>query len=199
MGKKILLTILALISLGIFSTQANAGFLIEPYLGYTISGEGEQLSSNTDLDWNGVEFGGRLGLTYLGLMAGVHYGMSSFEWEETNTVTNTVTKDDNKMTNIGAFVGFEFPLLIRVWGTYIFNSEVEDDLGADIGDTLDGTGYGLGVGYTGLPFVSLNLEYRSLTYDESTDVSTAITSQLTGNSEVTASTILLSISLPFSL
>ena len=154
------------------ASSANAGLLLEPYLGYIVSGGGDAKfssgGSTWDLDYSGLQLGGRLGFSKLGLMAGLDYSFGSHEVESTSGATTF--KDDVDRDQLGFFVGYQFPMMLRVWGTYFFNAASE---GTQTGDHLfentdefSGSGMALGVGYTGLPFLSINLEYRTFDYDE---------------------------------
>lgn len=188
----------------LFSFEARAGLLLEPYVGFSLSGDMEQAAkganSKIEGEHGGLTLGGRLGFQSLGLMVGLQYdlGLST----ELDSKQGTATaKDDIKRTHIGAFVGYNFPVMVRAWGTYYFSSKVEGDEAptADItGDVIDstqtwkGNGYALGVGFTGLPIVSLNLEYRSYEYDEIEDAG----ADLKLDPSVEASEIMISVSAP---
>jgi hypothetical protein len=63
---------------------------------------------------------------------------------------------------MGLFVSYEFPILLRVYATYILSSKADTGQPADI----EGSGMKLGVGWTGLPFVVINLEMTNRTFDE---------------------------------
>ncbi|MDC0980423.1 hypothetical protein OAQ84_01670, partial [Bdellovibrionales bacterium] len=64
--------------------------------------------------------------------------------------------------DLGVFAMFEFPILLRVWANYVFDATAAV---SGISDTT-GTALKLGVGYTGLPFVSLNFEIVKRNYTE---------------------------------
>ncbi|MCO4755002.1 MAG: outer membrane beta-barrel protein [Bacteriovoracaceae bacterium] len=219
--KKLLLGTFALL---MFSNTAMAGFLIDPYLGFRFNGSIEEEANVGDLDeysYSGLAYGARLGYNYLGLMLGFDYGMASGDVEQDKDPGSTVlsgvgTKVDGAFKNMGLYIGYDMPLLLRFWATYYFKSEMEiegennnnSDLnpGNTFTDTYKGSGLGLGVGYTGLPFLSINLEYKTFTYDEieSTDPSVgtvnlpaASTSTYGSSGEQKASEILLSVSVPF--
>ncbi len=181
-------SLLLLISLFIFSNTAQAGVLVEPYLGFGI-GSGDR--GNIDYDYTTPQFGARLGYSFLGLMGGIDYSLAtSFDIDAENTTTGVNSSTSYKKNQFGIFVGYELPILLRAWGTYYVNASLEDDI-APISD-YSGSGYALGVGFTGLPFVSLNLEYRSFSYDEvETSGSTSTLSPSFDLNE-----ILLSVSLP---
>ena len=146
----------------IITVSASAGLLVEPYLGYEI-GSGE--AGSTDYTFNTSVLGGRVGYTMLGLMGGIDYslGMESDLEGKTGGVTG---KTKYSQDSLGLFVGYELPILLRAWATYYLSTNLERQEGTDKGKEYSGDGLGLGVGFTGLPFVSLNLEYRMMSYDE---------------------------------
>ncbi len=170
----------ALATLAGFMTTANAGVLIEPYLGY-LTGKTEQ--GSTEVDISGVNFGARLGYkSFLGLMGGFDYMTAKLE-DEANP------KNDVTPSQLGVFVGFEFPILLRVYGVYGISNKTKykDSNGSD---TLEGGDHiKLGVGFTALPLVSINLEYIMASYDENDGQSFS--------PELTMKTYGLSISAPF--
>jgi hypothetical protein len=139
---------------------ANAGIHVEPYLGYRI-GSGDYGSA--DLSYSGVNMGGRLGYSFMMVTAGLDYNMGSTGVEFKTTSGSTDV--DFKTTQMGAFVMASIPM-IRGWATYYFDSSFEQDEGSNAGKEFTGSGMGLGVGFTGLPFISLNFEYKSLEHDE---------------------------------
>lgn len=154
MKKLIMLTLM----LGL-STNAFAGFLIDPYVG-TGSLVGAFDAANAAAEGNDVKdaeesmtaFGSRLGYSFLLLSAGVDYQMA--------------TIDGETQTNTSAFVGVDLPILFRFWAEYFLSSTYElDDFDVEFQD-----GYGLGIGFTGLPFVSLNLEAQYLNYELDSNV-----------------------------
>mgnify|MGYP003688564919 CR=1 FL=1 len=64
-------------------------------------------------------------------------------------------------TQLGFFVGYELPMMVRFWGTYIFSMEGIDDDDTEI-KVLDGSGMVFGVGFKVMPFISLNFEISNL-------------------------------------
>jgi hypothetical protein len=168
---------------------ASAGLLIEPLVGFS---KGE-LTLTTDGinkdkgDFTGMSYGGRLGYQQLGFQLGLDYLNSN----------NTI--DDGSLDKItssewGGFVGFEFPVLLRVYAGYIFSAtgEGEDDSNNNV-DFIDGTGTKFGIGFTGLPFVDINLEYRSVTFGDAEFLGSKI------GFEQEYDAYMLSFSLPFVL
>lgn len=180
-----------------FSITANAGFLIEPYLGYSISSGEDGMAPATKWEQTALFFGARLGYQALGFMGGLDFA-HGMEAEIEETSGGTVTKVDVDQNTFGAFFGYNFPIMLRVWGAYYFSSVLGVQSGAGLGADIKGSGYGLGVGYTGLPFVALNLEYRRLTFDEAESV-TGQTIKFTSEEEQDFNQIMLSLSIPFDL
>jgi len=199
---------LFIISLLILLTQTSyAGVHLEPYVGYAVSAGTEQTNNGTKIEstMNYFELGGRAGWEMMGLSFGFdgNFTPTSYDIdiEKPTKASGTV---DYKSHNLGAFISFELPLL-RVWGTYYFASQLSYDKDRDTsvsdstGDSLNGSGYGVGVGFTALPMLAINLEYRANSYDEYKDKSSGVTTKYPagGASSVDAHSILLSVSVPF--
>lgn len=146
---------LAILLFFAFFVNARADILVEPYVGFALSGTQENSDYDVDEDYGGSTIGGRLGWQYLGLFAGADYRMSTFD----------IDGDDFKETQYSAVVGYDFPILVRVWGQFVLGGE--GDLDNDNNTVYKKpTGTILGVGFTGLPFVSINLEMANYTYEE---------------------------------
>jgi hypothetical protein len=195
--------ILFFLSLFVFSGNTKAGIHVEPYLGYSLGGSGDSTFGTTNYDhsYGTPTIGGRLGYGMLGFMAGIDYSMQNFGLE--SEVGSTTFDDDVSKSQLGIFVGYELPILLRVWGTYFLSSKIEGDDSQAAGTLFDsryefsdGGGYALGAGFTGLPFVSINLEYRTLEYDKGELNGATITNY---NEKLDLSEILLSVSLPLDL
>lgn len=165
-----------------FSFQAHSGLLLEPFAGMAFNSSGEVAS--TDAEISGSTIGGRLGFQHLGFMLGLDGRQD--KW---NLDLDSGGDLDLSGQTLGFFVGYEFPVMLRVWANYIFSSEFEND-DSDL-KYSEGSGTILGIGYKALPFISLNLEISSIqTTKESTqDV----------DLEIDYNVYTLSISLPFSL
>lgn len=162
---------LLILSLGL-SLNANA-FIFEPFVSYE-SGENED---NEDV--TGTAFGLRLGGSTLGFIYGLEYQTGSVTVDSTPEV-------DLDFTDMGLFAGYEFPILIRAYATYYISHKA--DQGAN---ELEGSGgMKLGVGYTGLPFIAINFEKMTRTYDERDGVA------LSTDSETDSYMISVSLPLP---
>lgn len=163
--KKSLLALAVIAAASLTAITAQAGLLIEPHVGYILPSE--ETYQGAKFEHNGPELGARLGYQTLGFMAGLDYTLASYTVDE--TFEGVKASFDKKRTNFGAFVGYNFPILLRAWIGYDFSvKEKQDGTAGDAldGDYLKGTGTVLGVGFTGLPFVSINLTYRMTKFDE---------------------------------
>lgn len=170
------MTTLAVLTWG----SAHAALLIEPVVGYNF---GSLTNSATDFDESatGVGYGARLGFQQLGFQLGLDYLSSNLDVD---------SLDDNlKTTEFGAFIGYRLPVFLRVYAGYIFSGTGE--LGNT--DYEDGTGTKLGLGFTGIPFIDLNLEYRSVAYDKAKSGSISV------DTETEYDVIMLSVSLPITI
>ncbi len=186
----------------LFTFSANAGFLVEPYLGYSFGSQSFDVSNSGVLNGkyefshNGYRAGARLGYQFLGFMGGIDYGIGSFGRSVDSLPSGvTATSEDESFSQFGIFAGYELPILFRFWATYYVSAEWE---GKDSKDENSGSGFGLGAGFTGLPFVSLNLEYKSFTMDETKDGTTGFVTKYPTStlSDTSINEIVLSVSLP---
>lgn len=162
--------------------SVNASLLLEPYVGY-MSGTIKQNSSS---NVTGTDFGARIGYsTMIGLAFGAEYEGASLT--DDASIKSTYTIGD-----LGAFISFKFPVLFRVYGTFVPSSTVKGS--SNISFNLNkGTSTKLGLGFTGLPFININLEYYTSSYTEFEAL--GIKSTLSPSS--TSSTIGLGVSAPF--
>ncbi len=149
--------LIAVLIIVTFTYRAHADFLLEPYLGYHM-GEWEQGTSGEDM--TGITYGGRVGYTSMGLMAGVDYMMGM--WEDESNPKNDVTPSD-----LGLFIGYNFPAMLRIYGVFGL-----DPLNPTLkfkntgGNTkYEGTTMKVGLGFKVMP-VCVNFEYILGTYDE---------------------------------
>lgn len=169
--KKLLLG-LVFAAFAISQTPAHA-LLIEPFIGYQT---GDFTSGSTKEDIDGIEFGGRLGATFTMVDIGGEIAKGDLSIDSSPS-------SDLETTDMGVFVAVNFPILVRAYVTYFLSSEAEPDSGANYEG--DG-GYRLGIGFTGLPFVSINVERILRKYDERGSSSV----------EVEVETTMLSVSVP---
>ncbi len=161
-----------------FVSSANASILIEPYLGYH-TGKSKQTTTE---DFSGMTYGARLGYQQLGFMLGLDY--MTGKWTEKGTPNVDLTP-----SSLGAFVGYNFPVMLRVYGVYGFQNSVKAEAGGTSSKLEGSPALKLGVGFTALPLVSINLEYMTATYDKSDGH--------TLNPNMTSTAYGLTVSLPF--
>lgn len=167
------------------SLQGFAGVLVEPYMGYGITGfEATDTGSSSAVEFavDGQSVGGRLGITMFGFFAALDYEMGSRDFElDSGTSSQTLVEKDVK--NQGIAIGWDVPILpIRFWGKYIFSSEWEE------GPTLwEGKASAIGVGFTMLPIIDINIEVKKYTLDSGTG----------SLGEVTGQEVFIGLSAPF--
>lgn len=159
---------LVLVSFTLFSFNAKADLLIEPLVGYNL-GVKTDFKKNSSVGWDGQEYsggmgpayGGRLGYQKLGFQVGLDYLHSSIDMDHKDL------KENVDMDEWAAFVGFEFPILFRVYAGYIFSAEGDTEgTGNTKIDLKSGSGLKAGLGFTLLPFLDINFEYRRGSFDE---------------------------------
>lgn len=161
--KKIKMTGL-LLGLFLMANTASASFLIEPHLGYNVSGSGDNGltgASKVENDYSGAQYGLKLGYQNLGLMVGLDFNRSNYDQDfksSAATATNSMERSE-----LGLFVGYNLPILVRAWGAYYFSNNTKNK---DNSSEMTGNTKELGVGFTGLPFLSINLMYRMIDLDE---------------------------------
>lgn len=183
--------ILCVSALMLATVTANAIY-IEPYLGLYSKGTGKQevpanTSLNADYESTGnFALGLRAGYSLLGFSFGLEYQMGNL----TQKTLATSAESKIKISNIGAFGGFDVPVIpIRGYVGYIFSASAESE---SSGSTIKGNGTKLGVAFTGLPFIHINLEYIMTKYNEA---SPALASAFETNSK----TVMLAVSSPWNL
>lgn len=183
--RKGILILLAMITMIYYADKANAAFLLEPYAGTQLASTYETNTSEGDL--SGTAVGLKFGFTKMGFSFGLNGQRNTWNLEP-----ETGSDSDYTYTRMGAFIGYDSPLGVRVWGEYVFSFGGVNDDDTDIEQT-GGSGTAFGFGYKVLPFLSLNLELATL----------ATTTSVNGDTEtdfdVDYQSYLFSVSLPFSI
>jgi hypothetical protein len=175
------------------SSTAHAGFLIDPYLGYAVSGGWSDNDGTPPQDGDGttLSLGARLGWQ---TMMGLQLGLDVERAQSTlNDIANGGTADaDTTALAYGPFIGFQSMMGVRAYFSYYLssNSEVDD---SNPGQTFIGSGFKLGLGYRIIEYFTVNLEYTSLSYDE------VEVGGITFNEDFTADFISLAVSFPIHL
>jgi len=157
---KLLVSSLFVVSL-FMSPIARAALLIEPVVGYNLGTKLDVQHADNYSAGTGGSYGGRLGYQNFGLQLGLDYLKSSIDMGTDDFKKNI------SMSEFGAFAGFEFPILLRVYAGYIFsgNADTKSDNNESYKMSKE-SGMKVGIGFTGLPFVDLNIEYRKGTFDQ---------------------------------
>lgn len=145
------------------SSAAQAGILIEPYLGYemgNVKSTSATPGSAEETDTaNGVGYGLRLGYKFLIPWVALDYTAGSGKTKDDAGVESDATK-----SALGAVVGANLPL-VRFWAGYGFSNTLTFKETA--GDTkFKGTYTKVGLGFGFIPFVSLNAEYIINNYNK---------------------------------
>lgn len=141
-----------------FVESAKAELHIEPVWGYNLQGKaelpsGKKIDDKSSFAGTGMAYGGRLGFTKFGFQVGLDYLHSTLDMD---------LEEDVLMDEWAGFVGFEFPILFRIYAGYIFSATATTENKA--GDNIEfskGSGAKVGLGFTPIPLIDINLEYRA--------------------------------------
>lgn len=188
--KNSLIAVAILAIAALTSISANASLLIEPHLGYIVTG-GTTLSG-TEYKYSGPQYGARLGYQMLGVMGGLAYAHSTYTRKD--TTLGATTSNDQKRDDLGLFIGYSAPVMLRAWLGYYFSSKETYNAS---GSWIKGSVVELGVGFTPLPLVSINLAYKMLSNDKQYSASTGVESAI--NPKYEPKEIVLGVSVPFTL
>lgn len=175
----------------LFGTQnvQAMGLFIEPFAGYGM-GSGDVsvsflgASANSSGTYSGIGYGGRAGLTVPGgLYFGGQYSKMDMHFEQ-DLANSTTATSAVEWVNLGGVVGYRtMAVPFRIWAGYYFSAEANS--------SFDGSGFLGGLGYSIVPYVSLNFEVRSLSGDNAVSIA-----GLTATSELDAFLVHATISIP---
>ena len=151
----------------IFSQMSRANIYLEPYVGY---GTGSFKADYTDAlmgtglvdgKIKGVAYGGKLGTSYGVVALGVD--VMGVDWQDdfTNTVSNATGKSKMKGMLPGAFLGIKLPM-IKFGATYFFSSKIKEEFDGGGSAEIKNSGFKVGLGYSGIPFFAINVDYVAL-------------------------------------
>ncbi len=182
---KILLMVTAALMI---STNAFAGILLEPYVGYETGTYKGDVGGIAAFKISGTQFGAKVGYSVLGLGFGADVAKVSLKAKDTTTASQDL---DLAGTDLGVFVQFQFPILFKVSATYFVSSKLTSDNNGSKID-FDGKGFKVGAGFTGLPFVAINLDLISEKYDDIKSSGVTI-----ADAHLDRASVMLSISAPF--
>lgn len=184
------------------SSNSEAAFLLEPYLGYQSASTSLKIvnsgiTGNAKLDTSGLGGGIRIGGTVSKFFLALDYSTVSSKptVKEITDGFQVIMSGDLARASLGATAGFDL-MLFRPYVGYIST----DAMGLD--SVYVGSGFKAGVGIKIFSKLRLNVEYQSVTYDKSRSSSgteTELKNRTSGIKEVTFSGIFAGLSVPFEL
>ncbi len=148
----------------LMGSVAQAGFLVEPYLGYESGTLTQTDTANIDLSGKTtmVDAGLRVGYIFgRGIWLAVDY-MTGFNGKFTyDDVTNGTTMKTNK-TDLGVTLGFDYQRKFRMYLGYfvepVFRT-VDEAIGGQENTYLNGSSYKVGIGYIFGTWFAWSVEY----------------------------------------
>ncbi|MCY4524308.1 MAG: hypothetical protein OXB84_06180 [Halobacteriovoraceae bacterium] len=188
LNKVILSSILLVAS---FNASA-AGLWIEPMFGVSVGGNGNV--GGSEVDRSGHRYGGRVGIKHLipNMVLGLDYRMGKVKHE----VDAGSTLKELNAKHMGTFLSYTGVPLLHFWGTWFFDYKDEIADGLLKGSYFKGSGWNLGMGYSLLPFLNLNVEYSKSKHDEWEFANGSVVPLL---EEIEATEFIVGISIPISL
>lgn len=186
---------LILLLIFIFPISSFAEYLLEPSFGI-LSGTYKARHDQSEYSYTTVEFGTKFGYSIIGIEFGVDAKLSFPQFEKRKPVEVDPPETNFNSFKLGPYVGYTFPFLLKVWGTYYLNTDYEAG-GGELRGTLSARGYSLGGGMqlSFIPNLDVfgNFEFRSLDVYE--------VKSLTGIYDTNNSIkeYILSVSIPFDL
>ncbi|HEX4923979.1 MAG TPA: hypothetical protein VFV50_07830 [Bdellovibrionales bacterium] len=172
---------------------ASAALLLEPGVAYR-TGTYDGGAGNTG-KVTGVGLNARAAFALPVLFAGV-----DLSYMFGNTTPDNGPSSDTTAVSFGPVVGASLPALpLRLWAAYLlWDYSTQKISGPPSYDVISsGTAMKLGLGYTAIPLLSVNLEYVMHTYTKAENKLTSTTSDLSPN--VKSNEIVISASVPFEL
>ena len=170
----------------VITATANAGILLDPYVGYGFGKTKFSSPASIEFDNTATQFGARIAYTVPIFFIGADYMILTGK----SKVTSGPGKDSDISGNaLYLMVGAHIPLLRGYLGYGVLGNTVVKDSSSEA--TYTGSSMKLGVGFTGLPFVALNLEYYRDTYNKYKDSVLG-----DGSCDGTPNTYFLTVSLP---
>lgn len=183
-----LLTLGLVASVAVLAARpAQAGILVEPYLGYELGTLKYTGSPNASFDLSSAALGLRAGVTFPLLFVALDYSVLLGGSAKDDTAA--ATKWDASGSQLFAEVGAQLPL-IRAYLGYGIANTFELKSGGTTNKFENGTTIKAGVGTTVFPLIAVNLEYITSSYDK-----------LNGNSpsDSKSNFFMLNLSVPFDL
>lgn len=159
--------LIIMLSLIAIPMSSQAGILLEPYIGMnatvseyntTFGKAGEAVA--------GTIMGFRAGLTFTMFFAAFDYHTgSNMDYDTKDSSGNTVSLSGD-LARTGLSLGANLPVLpFRFWLGY-YTGNVNTSNAATRAEFKDGSGTKLGVGFTGIPFIDINVEMFTGSFDD---------------------------------
>ena len=148
----------------LMGVSARAGLLLEPYLSYESSNQDAKfLGADASGKSTGVQLGARVGYTLPVLFwLALDYSLiNDGTFKPDSGSSEKVSRSDLYLD-----AGFDFPILVRAWFGYGIGNKATLKSSLGDSDLEGGSSYKLGVGFTALPIVSINLEYFSNDFEK---------------------------------
>lgn len=188
--------ILSLIVL-VLGVQAQAGVLLEPFVGYDqTTQKTTDISGTNDGSTNsGMDYGARLGYKFgRGFWLAAEYTGGS---GKSKSDTAGTPDSDYTRTALGAVIGYDFGR-VNLWAGYGASDKVTIKQTGSADADVTGTNMKVGVGVKAANHVAINLEYGIPKY---TKITTGGTEYTISNlySKFDTSGAMLSVSFPFEL
>jgi hypothetical protein len=191
---KVLLTAVLVLA----AQTAKADLYLEPYIGYGMGTAEIQQSAGKDSHYlTSTVIGGRVGLGLPIVFLGVDYSLGTGTSTVKDNGTGSAAGGDATSTQLFAVVGAHIPLLRAYAGYGLINDlKLKNSNGES---TLKGSAIKLGVGYSGLPFVAINFEMITSTFNKISSSAGEFDIQSGGLIEkASATTYMVNVSLPLS-
>ena len=140
--------------------SAHALILVEPLVGYNFGTYRQKVfTTKSTIASNGIAYGGRLGLQWMGVQVAADYLRSTLSPE------NDRIENDIQMQETGLFIGYEFALFLRLYAGIMMNGTGEFMHPQDGKVKFsEPSGTKAGVSFTALPLFAINLEWRKGTF-----------------------------------
>jgi hypothetical protein len=194
---------LAIAALSFMALPAKADLLLEPYLGFgagTAKNTPFGVSGSYSDTMAGTTVGGRVGYAMPLLWFAADYSLSNGSFKNSEKPSGASSVDgDYSGSNLYAVVGVKVPLL-QAYAGYGLMNELTLKKGVDE-KFSGGTNFKLGAGFTGLPFIALNLELLLNKYGKFKGAGgeSDINSGSTAVTDAQSTTWMITVSAPFRL
>ena len=184
------------------ASVARADLLLEPYAGLETGSFTADFSTSSSLKYTaaGAHLGARVGIAVPLIFVALDYDYGSLTSTVEKPTGTTYEAGSLTRTSLFAEVGLKIPLLRAYLGYGLMNDWTfakatgSDDL------KFKGNAYKAGVGFSGLPFVVVWIDYMVSTFTKYSAGSTEVDLNTSNTfKSATASSLMLTVSLPFEI